>query len=39
MKGFVGGIPLALLAAAAQAQAMEHTVCQDVSFIIHEPHR
>ncbi|KAJ5675999.1 hypothetical protein N7462_008896 [Penicillium macrosclerotiorum] len=24
MKGFVGGIPLALLAAAAQAQAMEH---------------
>ncbi|CAI7565553.1 unnamed protein product [Penicillium pancosmium] len=26
MKGFVGGIPLALLAAAAQAQAMEHTL-------------
>ncbi|KAJ5734526.1 hypothetical protein N7533_012929 [Penicillium manginii] len=26
MKGFVGGIPLALLAAAAQAQAMEHTM-------------
>ncbi|KAJ5980261.1 hypothetical protein N7481_007559 [Penicillium waksmanii] len=26
MKGFVGGIPLALLAAAAQAQAMERTM-------------
>lgn len=26
MKGFVGGIPLALLAAAAQAQVMEHGV-------------
>jgi len=30
MKGFVGGIPLALLAAAAQAQAMERTVCRTI---------